>query len=145
MSKRKQQFVKICALQSDKTTCRTFMACLWICAGSAGIRIAALFAKCAIFRRTRRIFKDCGTLQDGALRRGHQSAAHRVGEKRHTCAAFSSATAACLLRFFTYIIAMFKTFFFNIRIYPCTYVLRSVFKQYNYMYMCILQARNIYF
>ena len=71
---------QICAPQSDKTMRHTFMVCLWICAGSAGYGIAALFAKRVAIRRTHRIF----TAKSGTLRCGHQSAAHMVGEKWHT-------------------------------------------------------------
>ena len=42
---------KICVPLFDKKLRLTFMLCLWICAGSAGIRIAAIFAKCATFSR----------------------------------------------------------------------------------------------
>ena len=46
------------------------MVCLWICAGSADIRIAALFDKCALdFCRTYRIFTAKGTAIRGFTRR----------------------------------------------------------------------------
>ena len=104
---RMQQFVKICTPQYDKTTCDTFMVCLWICAGSVGITVlrhfllnVPQFGEYAAFswqKVTQSL--NWGALKDGALRRGHQSAAHTVGEKRRTCAAFSSAAAArfCIL------------------------------------------------
>ena len=39
--------------------------------------------------------QDCGTLQDGALRRGHQSAALLWEKNGAHAAMFSSVTAAC--------------------------------------------------
>ena len=96
-----QLFVKICAPQSDKTTRHTFMICLWICTGTAGYGIAALFAKCATFSQQKvPQSKDFGALQDDALRRGHQIVAHTVGESGALGAAFSSAAAAHLLHSF---------------------------------------------
>ena len=76
----------------DKKSCRTFM----VCTGSTGYGIAALFAKhAAIFAKCmanvphfhgkRHHNTEKGALQDGALWRGHQSAALLVGEKRRTC------------------------------------------------------------
>ena len=63
-----QQFVKICVPQSDKTMLHTFMVCLWICVGSAGYGIAALFAKHAAIRRTRRIFTAKSATIEGLRR-----------------------------------------------------------------------------
>ena len=79
-SKRMQRFVKLYAT-FYKNSRHTSMVCLWFCAGSAGICIAALlakraaiFAKRATFGETCNIFTgkapqslDCGVLQDGAL------------------------------------------------------------------------------
>ena len=46
----KRMICKMCAPLFNKNMCRTFMVCLWVCAGSAGYKIAALFAKrAAIF------------------------------------------------------------------------------------------------
>ena len=63
--------VTICAAVFDKNVCHTFMVCLYICAGGAGYGIAALIAKCAAFSRQKVPQSKDGTLQDGALRRGH--------------------------------------------------------------------------
>ena len=84
--KKNATICQICVPLFDKKLRLTFMLCLLICAGSAGIRIAAIFAKCATFSRQKAPQSlNCGALQDGALRRGHQSAVFLVGEKRRTC------------------------------------------------------------
>ena len=45
--------------------------------GNGGYGIAAIFANRAAFSRQKVLqSKDCGALQDGALRHSHQSAAH---------------------------------------------------------------------
>ena len=99
--KRMQQFVKICVPLFDKKLRLTFMLCLWICARSAGTWIAAIFAKCATFSRQKAPQSlNCGALQDGALRRGHQSAVFLVGESGTHATMFSSATVARLWHFF---------------------------------------------
>ena len=42
----------------DKKLRRTFMVCLWICAGSAGIRVAALYKTvyCSVAIKVRRVW-----------------------------------------------------------------------------------------
>ena len=78
-AKRMQQFVKNCAP-------------LWFVREEARYEIAALlpnalqFSERTTFSRQKAPqSKDCSALQDGALRHGHQSAAHTVGEERRTC------------------------------------------------------------
>ena len=84
--KKNATICKICVPLFDKKLRLTFMLCLWICTRSDGIRIAAIFAKCATFSRQKAPQSlNCGALQDGALRRGHQSVMFLVGEKRRTC------------------------------------------------------------
>ena len=78
-----QQFVKFV----HRFLIRNRVVLLWFVQEAPGYRIAALFAKRATIRRRCRIFmvkgaKDCGALQGGALRRGHQSVALSVGERR---------------------------------------------------------------
>ena len=55
---------------------------------------------------------DCGALQDGALRLGHQSAAHTVGEKWHTWrCVFKYRGSTFVVFFLTYTVAFYlKTF-----------------------------------
>ena len=85
---------KICVPQFDKTTHHN----LWFASGFVWevreygiLPNAPQFGECATFSRhfTRR----------RALQRGHQSVAHTVGEKRCTCATFSSAATALLHSF----------------------------------------------
>ena len=79
---------KMCAPRFDKNTRHTFMVCLCICAGSVlrhFLPNALQFGECAAFSRQKAPQSlDCSTLQDGALWRGHQNAAHMVGEKQCT-------------------------------------------------------------
>ena len=80
--KKNATICKICATLFDKKSHRTFI----VCTGSAGIWYCGTFCQKD---------KGCGTSQDGAsqdgasqdgaLRRGHQSAALLVEEKRRTC------------------------------------------------------------
>ena len=121
------------------------MVCLWICAGSVGYGIAALFAKRAAIRRTRRILANapqfgeratfsrqkapqslnCGALQDGALRRGHQSAAHTVGEKWCTWRrVFTCRRGAFVAFFLTYIVYVY--ILVNLCVCVCVSVCLSV-------------------
>ena len=82
------------------------------------VKRATIFAKCTAIRRTRHIFTakgavirqkarivalyktDCGALQDGALRYGHQSVALLVGESGTNAAMFLSASVACFFNSF---------------------------------------------
>ena len=57
-------------------------------------------AKGATIRRKAPQSLDCGTVQDGTLRRGLQSAALLVGESGAHATKFSSAAAARLLHSF---------------------------------------------
>ena len=55
---------KICEPQSDKTTCHTFMVCLWICARSVGeYGTAALFAKRAAIQQIRIFMAKSAAIQ----------------------------------------------------------------------------------
>ena len=99
-SKRMQQFVKFvcCFLIRNRATL------LWFVREAPENGIAALFAKrAAIWQKVPQSL-DCGTLQDGTLQRGHQSAALLVAEKRrrkvaHMPPCFPSAAMAhlCIL------------------------------------------------
>ena len=79
-----------------------------LCPEVPGYGIAALFSKRAAFsRQTALQSLDCGALQDGTLRRGHQSAALLPsgcgtfgGRKQRVLNHFSSAAAPRLLHSF---------------------------------------------
>ena len=92
--KKNATICKICALLFDKKSCHTFMVCLWIFAGSAGIQIVALFAKGAALSRHKVLYKTahCGTAINMWRCWWEKSGEHAV--------MFSSAAAARLLHSF---------------------------------------------
>ena len=63
----RQMNAKMCAPQSDKTTCCTFIVCRCSCVASTEYGIAVLFAKCATIFPNVQQSLNCGALQDGTL------------------------------------------------------------------------------
>ena len=106
------------------------MVCLWICAGSVGIQIAALFAKRAVIfaeraaiQRTRRIFMAKGTAA-AFYKTMHCGAAIKVRrtwwEKSSAHAAMFSSTAAVHL-----LHSFLRVPYIHVR-NSCTYLLMCV-------------------
>ena len=101
-----QQFLFFnCVPQSDKTTCRTFMVCLCICAGSVGIWCCGTFCQTRhnsvnvlCFRGKVSQSLDYGSLQDGALCRRHQSAAHCAADIKVQCTVPQTSKCSALCR-----------------------------------------------
>ena len=96
--KKNATICKICVPLFDKNMCHTFMVCSGFVREAPDMELqrflpnAPRFLPNALQFGERGVFSqqkapqstDCGALQDNALRCGHQSVAHTVGEKRHT-------------------------------------------------------------
>ena len=101
-----QQFVKFVHHFFAPQVYENRDALLWFVWEVPGYGIAALFAKRTAIFAERTAFsrqkapKDCGALQDGALRRGHQSAVLLAEESSAIYAIFSNAADVAFVAFF---------------------------------------------